>query len=313
MKKKVITCYVVLCVIMLQFTVQPSFAANNYTGNWSDEYDIGSYGLNQMNLTMKNKGNKLEIEATNDYYLPINDSRASYLEGSGRYRSSFITGLTTFNAKGTASFKYKDEYNNGQMTISVKNETVTLTWSGKETSDYSFPQGTFKLNKKVNLSNAEIKKMGILLSNLTELKLYNFDAKKVSNSELIRFGIWHNYINNFNSRISSSKGKLYISKSEVEKSILKYFNIKFKNHRSIQDSNYNGKGYIFDGSDGERVFYVKADALYDMGGSSFRISGHLYDPEDPSEDIISRVNATVKKVKTGNEYRYVISKLNVKH
>ena len=32
----------------------------------------------------------------------------------------------------------------------------------------------------------------------------------------------------------------YISKSNVEKSILKYFNIKFDNHRSMQDSKFNG-------------------------------------------------------------------------
>lgn len=198
------------------------------------------------------------------------------------------------------------------MTISVKKETVTITWSGKETSEYSFPKGTFKLNKKVSLTSNESKKLGVFLSNFTELQLYKFDAQKLNNSDLIRFGIRHNYINNFDSRIGSSNGKLYISKTNVESSILKYFNIKFKDHRTIQNFKYNGKGYTFDGADGERVYYVQADDFYDLGNNNYRLNGHLYDP-DSSEDIVSRVDATMKKVKSGNQYRYVLLKLNVKH
>lgn len=314
MLKKSIMLSLVLIFFIANLAISPaSYAASRYTGTWSDQYDIGSYGMNQMLLRMKDKGNQVEIEVSNDYYLPTNDSRNSFLNAKGRYRSSFITGKATFNSQGTASFTYKDEYNNGKMTISVKKESVTVTWSGKETSDYSFPKGTFKLIKKVDLSSAESKKLGVFLSNFTELQLYNFDAKKVSSSDLIRFGVWHNYINNFNSRISSLNGKLYISKSSVETSILKYFNITFKDHRSVLNLKYNGKGYVFDGADGERVLYVQVDELYGMGSNQYRVNGHLYDPEDSNDTIVSRVDATVKKVKTGKEYRYVLTQLSVKH
>ncbi|MEN1986165.1 hypothetical protein [Paenibacillus hubeiensis] len=314
MIKKLIMFSIVAMILMAQLVISPaSYAASSYTGTWSDQYDIGSYGMNQMYLRMKDKGTQVEVEVTNDYYLPTNDSRNSFLNSKGKYRSSFITGTVTFNAKGTASFKYKDEYNNGKMTISVKKETVTLTWSGTETTDYSFPKGTFKLYKKVDLSSSESKKLGVFLSNFTELQLFKFDAKKINNSDLIRFGVWHNYINNFNSRISSSNGKLYITKSSVETSILKYFNIKFSNHRSVLNLKYNGKGYTFDGADGERVFYVQVDELYDMGSNNYRVYGHLYDPDYPNDDLVSRVDAIVKKVKKGKEYRYVLTQLSVKH
>lgn len=312
-KNKAILSLLVAFILTAQlFMGHVSYAANNYTGNWSDQYEIGSYGLNKMDLNMKEKGKKVKVEVSNTYYLPINDSRGSFLEATGRYRSSVITGTAIFNSRGKASFSYKDKYNNGQMTISVKNETVTINWSGKENSDYSFPKGTFKLKKKVALSPSESKKLGVFLSNFTELQLYKFDTNKASISDLIRFGIWHNYINNFNSRIGSSNGKLYISKSYVEESILKYFNIKFKDHRNIQNFKYNGKGYTFEGSDGERIYYVQIDGFYDLGSNNFRIYGHLYDP-DSGDEVVSRVDATVKKLKSSNGYSYVLLKLNVKH
>ncbi|MDR6720889.1 hypothetical protein [Paenibacillus sp. 2003] len=312
LKNKAISLLVAIILTAQLFMGHVSNAANSYTGTWSDQYEIGSYGLNQMDLNMKEKGKKIEVEVANTHYLPINDSRGSFLEATGRYRSSVITGTVIFNSTGKASFSYKDKYNNGQMTISVKNETVIITWSGKENSDYSFPKGTFKLKKKVALSPSESKKMGVFLSNFTELQLYKFDSEKVNNSELIRFGIWHNYINNFSSRIGSVNGKLYISKSYVEASILKYFSIKFKDHRTTQNFKYNGRGYTFEGSDGERIYYVQIDGVYDLGSNNYRIHGHLYDA-DSGEEVVSRVSATVKKIKSGNGYNYALKKMNVKY
>ena len=42
-------------------------------------------------------------------------------------------------------------------------------------------------------SDAELKKMGVFLSNFTELGLYDLDESDRYADELIYFGIWHNY------------------------------------------------------------------------------------------------------------------------
>lgn len=100
-------------------------------------------------LDMKSKGNQVTVEASNDYFIPFEDSRESSFKSSvGRMRSSVVNGTVVFNSKGQASFKYKDEYNNGQMSIQMQNDGVKITWTGKEVSEFSFPLGTFKLYKK---------------------------------------------------------------------------------------------------------------------------------------------------------------------
>ena len=50
-------------------------------------------------------------------------------------------------------------------------------------------------------SKTEMARMGTFLSNFTEQGMYNVNINNVTDEELVHFGIWHNYINNFKSRI----------------------------------------------------------------------------------------------------------------
>ena len=68
--------------------------------------------------------------------------------------------------------------------------------------------------KRVTPNAAELKKMNVFLSNFTEQGFTNFDVKAGGDDELlhmggkgaapdlIRFGIQHNYLNNYKSRIA---------------------------------------------------------------------------------------------------------------
>jgi len=64
---------------------------------------------------------------------------------------------------------------------------------------------------KKGFSAAELKRMSTFLSNFTELGFMDFDAEVLTNeddpADMIRFGIWHNYINNYKSRIARCKKK----------------------------------------------------------------------------------------------------------
>ncbi len=161
----------------------------------------------------------------------------------------------------------------------------------------------------------QLKLMSTFLSNFTEIGLYDFDIRKdgdddalhlgdPSNNDLIRFGIWHNYINNFKSRIKKCPeknceyGSLVIEGKFVAESVKKYFDINLKNH-SVEDSDppyhFDGKLYHFEGADGEAVYYAEVKKA-ERKGNVVVMTGDLYNAED-KEDRPYNFKATAKPYK----------------
>lgn len=101
----------------------------------------------------------------------------------------------------------------------------------------------------------EIKRMGIFISNFTELGMYDIDIEAINNSELIRFGIGHNVINNPKSTVkrctlkNCEYGPSLMSGSAVKASVKKYFDLDMSN-RSINidgiKAEFDGSSYHFD-------------------------------------------------------------------
>ncbi len=111
---------------------------------------------------------------------------------------------------------------------------------------------------------SERDRMSIFISNFTEAGLYDFDiyedgADNVIHlgdpdhvSELIRFGITHNIINNAKSTVKKCPdkkcpyGKQIISGQSAAASVSKYFDLRLKN-QSVADYDptihYDGKNY----------------------------------------------------------------------
>ncbi len=158
--------------------------------------------------------------------------------------------------------------------------------------------------EKLKPSAAELKKMGVFLSNFTELGYMNFDMKKDGSDEmlhlgaadslpdLISFGIWHNYRNNFKSRISQCKvkdcehGSLVIDGKYVAESVKKYFDLDIKN-QSVMESDppyfYDGKVYHFDGADGEAVYFAEVKEVSKEKDGTLVMTGELYNAEDKND------------------------------
>ena len=148
----------------------------------------------------------------------------------------------------------------------------------------------------------EMKRMSVFVSNFTEQGLYDFDVERESDGmlwlggpdaapDLIRFGIRHNYINNFKTRIKKctekncKHGSLTLDGKFVKESVKKYFGLDVEN-RSITDSepsyHFDGKLYHFDGADGEAVYYAEVTSA-SRNGDEIDMSGELYNTENKKD------------------------------
>jgi len=148
----------------------------------------------------------------------------------------------------------------------------------------------------------EMKRMSIFISNFTEQGLYDFDVERESDGmlwlggadaapDLIRFGIRHNYINNFKSRIKrcSKKnceyGSFTLDGKFVQESVKKYFDLDLKN-QSVMESDpsyyFDGKLYHFNGEDGEAVYYAEVTSA-SRNGDEIDMSGEIYNVKDKKD------------------------------
>jgi hypothetical protein len=168
-------------------------------------------------------------------------------------------------------------------------------------------------------SAAELKKMSTFLSNFTELGFMDFDAEALTNEEdpadMIRFGIRHNYINNYKSRIARCKkkdcewGSLVIEGKYVTETIKKYFDVDYKKLASVTESDppyyYDGKYYHFDGADGEAVYYARVDDAARDSEGRIVMQGEIYNAEDKN-DILGKFTALAKPHKFGGKNTWAI-------
>lgn len=165
----------------------------------------------------------------------------------------------------------------------------------------------------------EMKRLGVFLSNFTEAGLFNFDIKKDFDdgeneregdtvlhlgmpenvTELVRFGIVHNLINNYKSRIRKCKdpncesGALTIDKKFVAESVRKYFGLELSNKdfNAVADDvtaefSYDGKLLHFNADsfkepDNDIVYYAEVHDV-DAEGRYTALSGEIYDSKKPT-------------------------------
>ena len=138
----------------------------------------------------------------------------------------------------------------------------------------------------------ELRRMSVFISNFTETGMYDFNTDSLSDNELANFGIWHNYINNFKSRIqrcpdkTCNYGSLIVDKSYVAESVRKYFDLAI-DHRNVDDEpyrHYDGRVYHFEGADGECVYAKVYEA--ERSGNVIIMRGETYYPDH--EDLEGR-------------------------
>lgn len=156
-------------------------------------------------------------------------------------------------------------------------------------------------------SAKEMKKMSRFLSNFTELRMFNVNAKEMLNAqhpeEMIKFGIWHNYRNNFKSRIKHCTdknckwGSLTIDGAYVQESLKRYFDYAPAKMSSVerdgQAYHWDGRRYHFDGADGEATYYASVAKVERSADGLVHMSGVLYNVDDRN-DVLGTFTALAR-------------------
>ena len=177
-------------------------------------------------------------------------------------------------------------------------------------------------------SAAELKRMSTFVSNFTEVRFPDFDTQQGDeppNLALIRFGIWHNYINNFKSRIKPctegcTHGGMSIEAKFVAESVKKYFDLGL-NHRSSPQADdgyipfhFDGRRYHFDGADGDAVHLARVTRATKEGGI-VRMTGDIYSESNVDErpERIGTFTVTAKPHKWNGKDTWAILSLKTQN
>lgn len=140
--------------------------------------------------------------------------------------------------------------------------------------------------------NDERHRMGIFISNFTELGMYDININDIGNADLIRFGIGHNVINNAKSTVKRCNlpdceyGAYLMSGRSVAASVRKYFDLDVRN-RTVTgnpEAVYDGDNYHFDARQwrDDTVYYADVQGVR-RGEGVVHMEGELYNVKRKTE------------------------------
>lgn len=160
-------------------------------------------------------------------------------------------------------------------------------------------QDSISSEKKVALSDTEIKNLNAYFTSFSEIYLPEFSKRNIQDSILIQFGVYYNYRNHFNMFKQIKAGsKASISEMQVNDTVFKFFGIKISKHQSIEGVEYNNKKYIIVNSDGEAYRFSQLRTLSDIGDGLFSATIEIY---IASSGFTGDVNADPETWKTNTD------------
>ena len=228
------------------------------------------------------------------------------LTGQGRLKGNAMWAADQSDARNPIRIVFHGE-------TAVITEPESFKKSGILGAGVSF-EGDFIREKKSagkNFSAADRKAMGVFLSNFTEIGMMNFTADDVLDTahpyEMIRFGIWHNFMNN-RSRIQPCAthecpwGSLTIDCASVRDSLRRYFGYNLRQCLSAShpDSaspsdrfHCDGTKYHFEGAAGEAVYHARVDGARQGADDLIEMNGIVYSADD-EKDILGSFTAQAR-------------------
>lgn len=151
-----------------------------------------------------------------------------------------------------------------------------------------------------DFSQAQMKKMSILVSNFTEIGMRDFRSSEILDmrkpEEMIHFAVWHNYMNTFHKTLKEchcSHGDLAIDGAFVKENLKRYFDYDLKFLPNTEHYYSDGKQYHFYGADGDPVYYAKVTSAKTLDNGHVQMKGYLYNIDEKS-DVLGDFMALAK-------------------
>ena len=155
-------------------------------------------------------------------------------------------------------------------------------------------------------SKKEIDAMSLFLSNFTELGFLNVTAEEMAEAdnyaEAVRFGVEHNFVNNFKSRIVANKGEgrkygaYRVSAKHVAESVKKYLALDIEMDQSAESDPpyfFDGKNFNFNKPDLGTIHYAKVQEVEKGRSGVYSASGIVYNVKKPKE-ILGKFKASFR-------------------
>jgi len=181
-------------------------------------------------------------------------------------------------------------------------------------------------SKEVKLSQSDKKLMNTFFSNFSEVSMEPFTRESLTDTNMIRFGVFHNYRNNEIFFVKTGKDNLLkIKANYIDESVKKFFGKSITKHQSIGDIEYKNGWYYITESSGEAFIFSQVVKLSDNGNKMFTAIVNIYSAgsgwtgnvhgtdaewekgsEDDIPEIIEVMKATLQKVVEKGKSRYIL-------
>ncbi|MBQ9390170.1 MAG: hypothetical protein IJU07_08360 [Synergistaceae bacterium] len=159
--------------------------------------------------------------------------------------------------------------------------------------------------------------MSEFVTGFIELDYYNFDSRNITMGELIKFGIWHNYMHNWDSdrklieQVENDSYNCAVSAKNVEAAVRKYFALPVK-HQNINIDGfvypYKNGMYYFNAADGVPSRAEVQEAT--KKGNVITMRGKIvFNNVDDEDEILGEFVATAKPHKWKGKNTWVILSL----
>lgn len=260
-----------------------------------------------------------------------------------------ISTMFFFNYNNKRKLSEANKRLNNEQTVEANTKTKKLVPKDKALTIIK-PKSSEVKFKETSINLKLQRELNIFMSNFAEVPFdISFNEGKISDKNLILFGIWHNYRNSYNgislhgvNRIEFEMPYDKLKKEYVDEAVKKYFNINRINHQTITVDKFisyeykNGYYYIEHGDGDNPIDYSVVYKVENIGNEKYILYAKNYhnsefttkNPYDynyyslnieKAEELykndlqgytVEMVNAKVQKINDNGVERYILLQYN---
>lgn len=185
-------------------------------------------------------------------------------------------------------------------------------------------QAAFARPREVKMDQAMHHSLNLFFSNFSEARVPPFERGKITDRQLLEFGVMHRILDGKGLESLSSKkapfdgGGWRLAKERVSSAAAYYFGHVPHAFQSVKKLGVSYRDGYFYGRSGEGETYdiARVTRLTDLGGGFFRADVDIDTPDSPNSDLAKpweetatlkcRMQATIQQVAPGGSRRFIL-------